>query len=60
TRIIQMLQSVLQQRLTAPALRSPRSPTLPAPARALLRLPRVRTLPARLVAFGVWPVHVRN
>ncbi len=60
TRIIQMLQSMMQQRLTAPALRSSRAPTLPAPARALLRLPGVRTLPARLVAFGVWPVHVRN
>ncbi|HTD19231.1 MAG TPA: FAD-dependent monooxygenase, partial [Ktedonobacteraceae bacterium] len=60
TRIIQMLQSVMQQHLTAPALRSSRAPTLPAPARALLRLPGVRTLPARLIAFGVWPVHVRN
>jgi 2-polyprenyl-6-methoxyphenol hydroxylase-like FAD-dependent oxidoreductase len=60
TRVIQMLQSVMQQRLTAPALRSSRAPTLPAPARALLRLPGVRTLPARLIAFGVWPVHVRN
>ncbi len=60
TRVIQMLQSLRQRLLTAPALRSSRTPVLPAPARALLRLPGVRTLPARLIALGVWPVHVRN
>jgi 2-polyprenyl-6-methoxyphenol hydroxylase-like FAD-dependent oxidoreductase len=60
TRVIQTLQSLMQQRLTAPALRSSQAPNLPAPARVLFRLPGVRTLPARLVAFGVWPVHVRN
>lgn len=60
TRIIQTLQSLMQQRLTAPALRSSQAPNLPALARVLLRLPGVRTLPARLIAFGVWPVHVRN
>ena len=26
--------------------------------RALLRLRAVRDLPARIMAFGVWPVHV--
>jgi len=60
TRVIQTLQSLMQQRLTAPALRSSSVPNAPAPARVLLRLPGVRTLPARLIAFGVWPVHVRN
>lgn len=60
TRVIQTLQSLMQQRLTAPALRSSRALTFPAPVRVLLRLPGVRTLPARLIALGVWPVHVRN
>src|SRR5438045_1382234 len=44
TRVIQTLQSLMQQRLTAPALRSSQTPSLPAPARVLLRLPAVRTL----------------
>jgi 2-polyprenyl-6-methoxyphenol hydroxylase-like FAD-dependent oxidoreductase len=60
TRIIQALQSLAQEGLTAPALRSSRVPRFPALAKVLFRLPGVRTLPARLVAFGVWPVHVRN
>jgi len=25
-----------------------------------LRLPVVRTLPARFIALGIWPVHVKN
>jgi hypothetical protein len=30
----------------------------PAPVRALLRLRAVRDFPARIMAFGIWPVHV--
>jgi 2-polyprenyl-6-methoxyphenol hydroxylase-like FAD-dependent oxidoreductase len=60
TRIIQALQSVAQQRVTAPALSLSEPPKLPAPIRMLLRLPLIPTLPARLIAFGVWPVHIRN
>ena len=60
TRIIQGLQAVLQQRVTAPALRPDAPPGFPTPMRALLTLPVLRDLPARLIAFGVWPVHVRG
>jgi hypothetical protein len=28
--------------------------------RALLGLRVVRDLPARIIAFGIWPVHVRS
>lgn len=60
TWVIQTLQSLMQQSLTAPTLRSSRAPNLPIPVRVLFRLPGVRTLPSRLVALGVWPVHVRK
>lgn len=60
TRIIQLMQSILQQRVIAPALSSSRSPTLPFPVRALLALPGLHNLPARLVGLGVWPVHVKK
>jgi 2-polyprenyl-6-methoxyphenol hydroxylase-like FAD-dependent oxidoreductase len=60
TRVIQTLQSLMQRGLAGPTLRSSRPPDIPVLARMLLRLPGVRTLPARLVGFGVWPAHVRN
>ena len=31
------------------------APSIPAPARALLSLGPVRNLPARIIAFGIWP-----
>ena len=33
-------------------------PSPPAPMRAILRLRAVRDLPARIMAFGIWSVHV--
>ena len=57
-RILQGLQSLAHRRVAAPAARSGVLPSPPAPVRALLRLRAVRDLPARLIAFGVWPVHV--
>ena len=56
TRIIQAFQARVQQQLVARALNPDKPFTLP----AFLRLPILRRLPARLVAFGVWPVHVKN
>jgi len=35
-------------------------PSPPAPVKALLRLGIVRDLPARIIAFGIWPVHVKS
>ena len=60
TRVIQALQSTVQRRLTAAVLGGGGPPALPAPVRALAHLPPLRALPARLIAFGVWPVHVRE
>jgi hypothetical protein len=51
-RIIQALQVQLQQRLIARALRRGQPFQLPLPLRLMLRLPRLRDLPARLIAFG--------
>ena len=56
TRLIQTFQSVVQQRIFARVLNSDPSFQLP----AFLRIPILRDLPARLVAFGVWKVHVDN
>ncbi len=56
TRVIQAFQSLAQQRIFARVLNSDPSFQLP----AFLRIPILRDLPARLVAFGIWKVHVDN
>jgi 2-polyprenyl-6-methoxyphenol hydroxylase-like FAD-dependent oxidoreductase len=56
TKIIQAFQSLVQQQILAPALNSQQSFKPP----LLLRLPILRDLPARLIAFGVWPVHLKK
>jgi 2-polyprenyl-6-methoxyphenol hydroxylase-like FAD-dependent oxidoreductase len=58
TRVIQVLQTTAHRRVFAPAVSSRGLPLPPAPVRALLGLQAVRDLPARIIAFGVWPVHV--
>jgi 2-polyprenyl-6-methoxyphenol hydroxylase-like FAD-dependent oxidoreductase len=60
TRIIQAFQAQIQQRVLAPALDSSQPFAPPALLRLLLRIPFLRDLPARFVAFGVWPVHVKK
>jgi 2-polyprenyl-6-methoxyphenol hydroxylase-like FAD-dependent oxidoreductase len=60
TRVIQALQSFAQRRVVASSLRTGGAPSLPAPALALLQLRLVRGLPARIIAFGLWPEHVRR
>jgi 2-polyprenyl-6-methoxyphenol hydroxylase-like FAD-dependent oxidoreductase len=57
-RILQVLQSLAHRRVAAPAISSGGLPSPPARGRALLRLRAVRDVPARLIAIGVWPVHV--
>ncbi len=59
TRFIQLLQSLVQQRVLAVVLNSDQPVTMPAFLRFVLRLPGVRVLPARIVAYGLWPVHVK-
>ena len=60
TRIIQAGQALAQKRLLAPGLESnePFAPSLL--LRLLTRVPVLRNLPARIIAFGVWPVHVED
>jgi 2-polyprenyl-6-methoxyphenol hydroxylase-like FAD-dependent oxidoreductase len=60
TRAIQAFQSVAQRRVVSSSLGPGRSPSIPAPARALLSLRPVRDLPARIIAFGIWPGHVKH
>lgn len=55
TKIIQALQSFIQQRIFARVLNLDSSFKLP----TWLRLPVLRDLPARVTAFGVFPVHVK-
>ncbi len=54
TRIIQAFQTFIQKQIFAPILGSNRTFQPP----ILLRLPILRDLPARLIALGVFPVHV--
>jgi 2-polyprenyl-6-methoxyphenol hydroxylase-like FAD-dependent oxidoreductase len=60
TRVIQALQSFAQRRVISSSLKSGGAPSVPAVARLLLRLRPVRGLPARIIAFGIWPEHVRR
>jgi 2-polyprenyl-6-methoxyphenol hydroxylase-like FAD-dependent oxidoreductase len=60
THFIQLLQSVVQQRLLAVALKSNQPFAFPAFLRFALGLPGIRVLPARIVAYGLWPVHVKS
>jgi 2-polyprenyl-6-methoxyphenol hydroxylase-like FAD-dependent oxidoreductase len=57
-RVIQGFQTLAHRRVFAPAVSSGGLPSPSAPVRAILRLRAVRDLPARIMAFGVWPVHV--
>lgn len=56
TRIIQRFQTLIQKRIFAPILSSQQTLQIP----LLLRLPILRDLPARLIALGVFPVHVQE
>lgn len=56
TRLVQAFQSLVQKQVIARALKPQQPFKLP----LLLRLPILRDLPARLIAFGVSPVHVKS
>jgi 2-polyprenyl-6-methoxyphenol hydroxylase-like FAD-dependent oxidoreductase len=60
TRLIQRSQAVIQQQVLARALRSNEPFAPPLPLRLLLRVPFVRDIPSRIVAFGLWPVRVKE
>ncbi|MFQ4145117.1 FAD-dependent oxidoreductase [Chlorogloeopsis sp. ULAP02] len=56
TRVIQAFQSLVQQRIFARVLNSNQLLQLP----AWLRLPWLRDFPLRLVAYGLFPAHVKT
>ncbi|MBE9054239.1 FAD-dependent oxidoreductase [Nostocales cyanobacterium LEGE 11386] len=56
TRIIQAFQTFIQKRVFAPTLTSEQTFQPP----AWLRWPILRDLPARLIALGIFPVHVQT
>jgi 2-polyprenyl-6-methoxyphenol hydroxylase-like FAD-dependent oxidoreductase len=60
TRAVQAFQSVAQRRVVSSSLGPDGAPSIPTPARALLSLRPVRDLPAHLIAFGIWPEHVKR
>lgn len=60
TRVIQACQSFAQQLVVAQALRSTAPFKLPRLIRLCLRLPWLRTIPSRLIAFGVGTAKIMN
>ena len=60
TRIMQAVQSVVQKRVIANVLRSGNEMRIPASVRLAVRIPIVRDIPAKLIAFGVHRAHVAN
>ncbi len=59
-RVIQWVQSFLQDQLLRPAIESNRHLRMPLPVRLLFRVPWVREIPARLMAYGVGRPHVHT
>ena len=60
TRIIQAFQNLLQKQVLARVLKSDKPITISPLLLFLLRVPFVRDLPARFIAFGPRPVHVKS
>ena len=58
TRAIQAAQAVVQRNVLETALRSNKPFEPPLAMRLLLRTPLLRDVPARMVAFGLWPSRV--
>jgi hypothetical protein len=57
-RVIQAFQVLIQQAILAKGMQTQTDVTMPVPVRYLLRLPLLRALLARLVAFGIRRVRV--
>jgi 2-polyprenyl-6-methoxyphenol hydroxylase-like FAD-dependent oxidoreductase len=60
TRIIQAFQHIMQQQVLTRALTSDELLTLSPFFLFLFRTPILRDVPARFIAFGIWPVHVQH
>jgi 2-polyprenyl-6-methoxyphenol hydroxylase-like FAD-dependent oxidoreductase len=52
TRVVQRMQSIMQDRLMVRALQSTRPTTVPWQFRLLVKIPFLRDIPSRLIAFG--------
>jgi hypothetical protein len=59
-RIMQAFQAVVQNRFLKPALASTTPPSIPLVVRLLARMPILRDIPPRMVAFGIWRPHVES
>jgi 2-polyprenyl-6-methoxyphenol hydroxylase-like FAD-dependent oxidoreductase len=60
-KVIQFFQKMIQNRILAGVLTSNGAqPSLPLPLRILLKIPFLRSLPARIVAFGIRRVRIRD
>ncbi|HYA97958.1 MAG TPA: FAD-dependent oxidoreductase [Methylomirabilota bacterium] len=60
TEVIQRMQSLMQERLIAPALSSEKALDVPWVVRALLRIPMLKNLPSRMIAYGPRRVHLQE
>ncbi len=60
TRLVQAAQDLAQRWVVAGVLGSEEAYRLPLLLRLLLRAPVLRDLPARLIAYGAWPVRVED
>ncbi len=60
TRFIQAIQTQIQRRVLVSVLRSEEPLAPPGWLRLVLRVPLVRSVPARIFGFGLWPVHVKE
>jgi 2-polyprenyl-6-methoxyphenol hydroxylase-like FAD-dependent oxidoreductase len=60
TRVIQGIQTVLQRRIIANLLDPNKQVKLPHFLITFTRIPFLRSLPARIIGFGLWPVHVKQ
>ena len=59
TRVIQRIQTLVQQRVIAGALQANQTFRLPLALRILLKIPYLRNLPARILGFGVRKVRLK-
>jgi 2-polyprenyl-6-methoxyphenol hydroxylase-like FAD-dependent oxidoreductase len=60
TRVIQGIQSFIQQRVIAGALQANQTFRVPLFLRLILRIPYLRDIPAKILAFGVRRVRLKN
>ncbi len=60
TRIMQWLQAQAQRRIVVNALNPNTTRNVPQILRNLVRIPILRNVPAWIMGYGIWPVHVKH